>query len=100
MFSTNPNETPNYTFTREETTTIASSIGGEARMVGYSGEYNETILIATVQKGYKFTGWYIDGTLYSTYENITLDTNNYKGKVIEARFELINNGNVNDDLNN
>ena len=100
VFSTNQNETPNYTFNREETTTISSSIGGEARMVGYSGEYNETILIATVQKGYKFTGWYIDGTLYSTYENITLDTNNYKGKVIEARFELINNGNVNDDLNN
>ena len=100
VFSTNSTETPNYTFNREDTTTISSSIGGEARMVGYSGEYNETILIATVQKGYEFTGWYIDGVLYSTYENITLDTNNYKGKVIEARFELINNGNINDDLNN
>ena len=100
VFSTNASETPSLTFNKETNISIASNIGGQARMVGFADSDNEITLMAIVQKGYKFTGWYVDGTLLSAYSSATISTTNLAGKTIVAQFEPINNGNINDDTNN
>ena len=100
VFSTNASETPSLTFNKETNISIASNIGGQARMVGFADSDNEITLMAIVQKGYKFTGWYVDGTLLNAYSSATISTTNLAGKTIVAQFEPINNGNINDDVNN
>ena len=100
VFSTNANETPSLTFNKDTNISIASNIGGQARMVGFADSDNEITLMAIVQKGYKFTGWYVDGTLLNAYSSATLSTTNLAGKTIVARFVPNSNGNVNEDINN
>ena len=100
VFSTNANEIPSLIFNKETNISIASNIGGQARMVGFADNESEITIIATTQAGYKFAGWYVDDTLLSENLSTTIDTTNLAGKTIVARFEPISSGNINDDLNN
>ena len=100
VFSTNANEIPSLIFNKETNISIASNIGGQARMVGFADNESEITIIATTQAGYKFAGWYVDDTLLSENLSTTIDTTNLAGKTIFARFEPISSGNINDDLNN
>ena len=89
--------------------------GGEIRMNGYLPdqiEQADTIhLSAFAYAGYKFTGWTCeDGTDISAYTvnagtgepylSVDLPFSIIQGKIILAIFVPINNGNINDDLNN
>ena len=89
--------------------------GGEVRMNGYLPdeiEQTDTIhLSAFAYAGYEFTGWTCeDGTDISAYTvnsgtgepylSVDLPFSIIQGKIIIANFVPINNGNINDDLNN
>ena len=100
VFNANSEELPNFTFNREEIISISADLGGQARMVGFDDGDSNVTLMAVVQKGYKFIGWYIDDSLYNVNSNLVLEIGDIKGKVIVACFEKINYSNINDDLNN
>ena len=59
-------------------------------MVGFDDGNSNVTLMAVVQKGYKFIGWYIDDSLYNVNSNLVLEIGDIKGKVIVACFEKIN----------
>ena len=80
---------------------IQSTFGGSATVVGSMGD--SIILAAKVAaKGYNFVGWYDanTGDLISAEISATLDYETIEGKVIEARFEPIDQTNFNDQTNN
>ena len=94
---------------------VYATAGGEIRMNGYDGETmqpTDTIhLSAFAYAGYEFTGWTCeDGTDISAYTvnsgtgepylSVDLPFSLIQGKIIIANFVPINNGNINDDLNN
>ena len=80
---------------------IQSTFGGSATVVGSTGD--SIILAAKVAaKGYNFVGWYDanTGDLISAEISATFDYETIEGKVIEARFEPIDQTNLNDQTNN
>ena len=59
-----------------------------------------TLIAVVTEKGYRFSGWYVDGVLVSTDSHAEIDMNILQGKIIEARFEEINNFDINDSIHN
>ncbi len=103
--TTNTTITAFFTSNMLENVAVVATYGGSVELLGENFDNlsptDEIIFVSRVKiTGYRFVGWYDGDTLLGTDASIRLPYSQVQGKLITAKFELINSTNMDDTTNN